>query len=193
MKYQIIEDYSYSAEDINDIVIKNENYDYFKNICHILMVGSTIISTSEVNAENNNIKNKSNPIIEVIADTTFKIEDYEQNVFSLEDYKFYNSELVSKDLTERILSFKSLQESWDGFGAIPLEIRSATNAINFINFLSQSNTLINPTDVFPNPHGTISMIWENLHKERLSLEIFNNVELKENNIENIARKINSLF
>lgn len=213
MDYQIIKDYNYSNEDINDLVIKNgdENYDYFKDICHLLMVGTTIISANEMNAENKEPKSTSTPIIEVIVDTSFKIEEYEKNAFSLEDYTFCNTKSNTRSLTEKILSFKSLQESWDGYGAIPLEIKSATNAIDFINFLSEKNIFVDPTDVFPNPHGTISFIWENLYDERLSLEIgnnslsyyslfngskpefFNDVELIDNNIENISRKINSLF
>lgn len=213
MDYQIIKDYNYSIEDINDLVIKNgnENYDYFKDICHLLMVGTTIISANQMNAENKASKSISIPIIEVVVDTSFKIEEYEKNAFSLEDYSFCNIKSNTRNLTERILSFKSLQESWDGYGAIPLEIKSATNAIDFINFLSEKNVLVDPTDIFPNPHGTISFIWENLYDERLSLEIgnnslsyyslfngsipefFNDVELIDNNIESISRKINSLF
>ncbi len=213
MDYQIIEDYNYSNEDINDLVIKNgdENYDYFKDICHLLMVGTTIISANEMNAENKTTKSTSIPLIEVTADTSFKMDEYEKSAFSIEDYTFCNTKSNNKDLTEKILSFKSLQESWDGYGAIPLEIKSATNAIDFINFLSKNNTFINPTDVFPNPHGTISFIWENLYDERLSLEIgnnslsyyslfngskpefFNDVELIDTNIDTISRTINSLF
>lgn len=213
MDYQIIKDYNYSTEDINDLVIKNgnENYDYFKEICHLFMVGTTIISANQMNAENKVPKSISFPIIEVIVDPSFRIEEYEKNAFSLEDYSFYNTKSNTRSLTERILSFKSLQESWDGYGAIPLEIKSACNAIDFINFLSEKNVYIDPTDIFPNPHGTISFIWENLYDERLSLEVgnnslsyyslfngskpefFNDVELIDNNIENISRKINSLF
>lgn len=215
MEYEIIEDYQYSTEDINELVIKdeNENYYYFKNICHLLMIGSTIVSTNDTSAKESIFKTKSFPTIEVLVDSSFGIEEYNHNSFSLEDYKFCNGNLSKRNLTEKILSFKSLQESWDGFGAVPLEIQSSLNAINFINFLYEYESDIerDPIDVFPNPHGTISMIWENLYEERLSLEIgnyslsyynilngsepefFNDVELKDDNFENIIRKINSLF
>ena len=213
MGYEIIEDINYSNEDINDLVNKdsNENYDCFKNISYLLMAGFTIIPANNMTAANNNVKTNSFPLIEVITDNPFKMEDYEQNVFSLENYPFCINKSDNKIWIEKILSFKSLQESWDGFGAIPLEIKSASNAISFLNFLSENNNFVNPTDVFPNPHGTVSLIWENSCDERLSLEIgnsslsyyslfngskpefFNNVELIDANIDTISRTINSLY
>lgn len=215
MDYQIIEDYQYSSEDINELVInrENENYNYFKSISHLIMIGSTVLSISDINAKDSMIVTKPLSTIDVMIDSVFEIEEYSQNVFSLEDYKFCNVNTKKKDLIEKILSFKSLQESWDGFGAIPLEVKSSINAINFINSLNEyeNDIELSPVDIFPNPHGTISMIWENLYEERLSLEIgnyslsyynifngsepefFDNIEFKEDNIENIIRKINSLF
>lgn len=69
-----------------------------------------------------------------------------------------------------ILSFKSLQNSWDGYGAVPVQIKSAANAIEIVNNLS-SDSLDKISDIFPNPNGTISFQWENVAEEIISLEV----------------------
>lgn len=210
--YNIIQEFIYTPEDINELIQKDNNNNYLDKISYLLMFGSVFISTNDAKADNPQ-KLNSSPKIEFVVDNELQLEDYQNNILSLENYNFcfYKNKEDKKEWIEKILSFKSLQESWDGFGAMPLEIKSATNAINFLNILSESQDFINPTDIFPNPHGTVSLIWENLYDERLSLEIgnsslsyyilyngsnpefFNNVELIDTNIETIARKINSLF
>jgi hypothetical protein len=210
--YNIIQEFIYTPEDINELIQKDNNNNYLDKISYLLMFGSVFIPTNDVKAENAQ-KINSSPKIEFVVNNELLLEDYQNNILSLENYNFcfYKNKEDKKEWIEKILSFKSLQESWDGFGAMPLEIKSATNAINFLNILSESQDFINPTDIFPNPHGTVSLIWENSYDERLSLEIgnsslsyynlyngsnpefFNNVELIDTNIETITRKINSLF
>lgn len=210
--YNIIQEFIYTPEDINELIQKDNNSNYLDKISYLLMIGSVFIPTNDVKAVNAQ-KINSSPKIEFVVNNELQLEDYQNNILSLENYNFcfYKNKEDKKELIEKILSFKSLQESWDGFGAMPLEIKSATNAINFLNILSKSHDFINPTDIFPNPHGTVSFVWENSYDERLSLEIgnsslsyyslyngsnpefFNNVELIDTNIEIIARKINSLF
>jgi len=209
----IIEDFNYTADDIKELVLVEDNNsaEYLKKISYLLMIGTTLVSTNGTCATTVE-KNNSSQEIEFVVENTLPLEDYQNNILSLENYNFCLNKSENNNLwIEKILSFKALQQSWDGFDAIPLEIKSASNAINFLNSLSEKNSFVNPSDIFPNPHGTISLIWENLYNERLSLEIgnnslsyytlfnnnnpefFNNVELIDLNIEDIARKINSLF
>ncbi|MFN8257703.1 MAG: hypothetical protein U0W24_18555 [Bacteroidales bacterium] len=83
--------------------------------------------------------------------------------------KFFKKEIIKE-----ILSFKSLNNNWDGFDAIPLEIESATNAIMLLDLIGeQSFNKIN--EFFPNPNGTISFIWSNDSDEIISLEIGNSL------------------
>jgi hypothetical protein len=80
---------------------------------------------------------------------------------------------TKQKLFKEICSFKSLNNNWDGYGAIPLEIESAANAIYLISSLS--NYIFESIDkIFPNPHGTISIMWGNSNNETVSLEIGNN-------------------
>ncbi|UBZ15334.1 hypothetical protein LDL77_06375 [Flagellimonas marinaquae] len=79
---------------------------------------------------------------------------------------------IKEDIVREILSFKSLKDNWDGYGAIPLEIESALNAVNFI-FLLDRRIKISPEDIYPNPNGTISMSWVSKNNDVLNLEIGN--------------------
>ena len=75
---------------------------------------------------------------------------------------------------KKILSFRMLRENWDGYGAYPLEIESASNAINFVASFSETE-LKSLKEIYPNPHGTISFEWVNSMGEELHLEIGNKV------------------
>lgn len=89
----------------------------------------------------------------------------------------YSNELSSKSfvdkniLIEQILSFKSLQNNWDGFGALPLGIKCASNAINLIDNIFEDSILRKVTDIHPNPNGTITFEIENKNDEIISIEI----------------------
>lgn len=71
---------------------------------------------------------------------------------------------------ENILSFKSLENSWDGYGALPLSIKCAKNAISLLDSFDMS-ILSKVSDIHPNPNGTITFEWENKDQEIVSLEI----------------------
>ena len=71
------------------------------------------------------------------------------------------------------MSFKSLNESWDGFDSIPLEVESASNAIELIDLVGEK-TFCSIDDYYPNPNGTISLEWENELDEKISVEVGNN-------------------
>ena len=106
------------------------------------------------------------------------IEFYNNTVAGLSDY-FYTlkhdiikQRFDKKEIIKKILSFKMLNENWDGYGAYPLEAESAANAIEFIDKIGEElYSKIN--DVYPNPNGTISFDWYNNSDEIFSLEIGN--------------------
>jgi hypothetical protein len=80
---------------------------------------------------------------------------------------------VKKDVIDKIIAFRSLNENWDGYGAFPLEVKSASSAIQFILLLND-RIVEKISDVYPTPNGTVSLVWENDANERLALEIGNN-------------------
>ena len=74
-----------------------------------------------------------------------------------------------EDIVSNILSFHTLKQDWDGYGAIPSNVKTCANSISFITEVKEFKD--NITEMYPNPHGTISIEWENLHQERLVVEI----------------------
>ena len=81
-----------------------------------------------------------------------------------------NIEELRKASYEQILSFKALDNNWDGFGAIPINVRCASSALCIINFLEEPelNTI---SDLFPNANGSVCIKWVNSIGERLTLSI----------------------
>lgn len=78
-----------------------------------------------------------------------------------------------RELVKEIISFKSLKQNWDGFEALPLEVESAANAIELIDlFDDEINSHID--QIYPNPHGTISLTWNNDSNEVVFIEVGNN-------------------
>lgn len=63
-----------------------------------------------------------------------------------------------KDKFELFIEFTELNENWDGYGGIPLLPEIAKIANNFILLLNTSQVDA-ITDIYPNPHGTISFEW----------------------------------
>ena len=74
-----------------------------------------------------------------------------------------------EDIVSNILSFHTLKQDWDGYGAIPSNVKTCANSISFLVEVKELKDYI--TEVYPNPHGTISIEWENLDNERLVVEI----------------------
>jgi len=216
MSDYIIEKINYSPEEINELFeTKSNGYGALAGAySSALLFGVCNATNASVVKEISKAEIK--PTIEyVIAEPDdFCIEDYE-SVF-LNDYCRYllnteASDKKKKETIESIVSFKSLQESWDGYGALPLEIKSAANAIEFLEYLDLNSRFYTPTDIFPNPTGTVSLIWENDESERVSLEIgnkafsyytkfnniepefFSNVEINNLSIGDITRKIKAIY
>ena len=78
-----------------------------------------------------------------------------------------------QQVVSRINKLKMLNNDWDGYDSVKVTEKSAQNALMFIQSLSISN-IESVTDIFPNPHGTISMEWVNGLNEKISLEIGGN-------------------
>lgn len=103
---------------------------------------------------------------------------YSDNISSVSDYVIELTDTILKTnndkntLVKEILSFKSLNNNWDGYGSYPLEVESASNALMLLDKFSEE-IISKIIEVYPNPHGTVSMEWENSSKETLVLEIGN--------------------
>jgi hypothetical protein len=136
-----------------------------------LVIGASLITTSHVSAKSFEIETTAKEGIRII-------KEYNENINeSLVDYiNIINSiskrNISKTSLLKNILSFKSLTESWDGFGAIPLEIESATNSIQLLDLIGE-DIFCTLNNFYPNPNGTISFEWENLENEIISLEVGN--------------------
>lgn len=75
-------------------------------------------------------------------------------------------EAINKQLDE----MSGLRNNWDGFGSIPPFPEIVTVAKQLVNSFTEQE-IAKMSDLFPNPHGTITFDWENENDEKLSLEI----------------------
>lgn len=116
---------------------------------------------------------------------------------------------TKREVISEILSFKSLSLNWDGFGAYPLEVESASNALYLMDLIGES-VFCAVDELYPNPHGTISLIWYNKGGECVSVEVgnkelsyyvklsskdtqyFNNVQINDQEAKRISKFIQSL-
>lgn len=96
---------------------------------------------------------------------TSGISSYVDKLRKINIKKFSKFQII-----EEILSFKSLENSWDGYNAKPLGIKCASNAIKLLDNINDDE-LNKISDFYPNPNGTISFEWENKNDEIISLEI----------------------
>lgn len=99
-----------------------------------------------------------------------KIEEYIDSIscypYEIEETNYFDKSKI----IEQILLFKSLENKWDGFSAVPTGVQCAVNAIKIIDHLSVKS-LKKISDLYPNPNGTISIEWENNLEEVVSVEI----------------------
>lgn len=77
-------------------------------------------------------------------------------------------ENLVRDLVSQIFSFRSLDNNWDGYDAIPVSALAASATTTVIRLLSEES-LEQLQDIFPNTNGTISLKWSNLFDEKVSL------------------------
>lgn len=118
-------------------------------------------------------------------------------------------EIMRKELIDQIISFKSLNDNWDGYGAIPLGVKCASSAVEIARNIDNA-AIDNMEDCFPNTNGSISIQWKNKSGERLSLSIgedafsyyckrngiateyFNNMAINEESIRILSDNIQSI-
>lgn len=145
-----------------------------------------------------NIENCSSNIEAYGSEVELPIENFFKDInANLNIGKFSKMQIV-KD----IFSFRCLNNNWDGYSSLPLEVESASNAVALIDLVGD-NFSTNLTEYYPNPNGTISFIWSNNSNESISVEIGNNhfsyfVELNSldplfyNNVDFNAKEANKL-
>jgi hypothetical protein len=88
-----------------------------------------------------------------------------------EEFNFVNNPLMST--LSKVNEYISLNENWDGYNSAPVTPQSGQNAVNFVICLNDV-ILEKVSDIFPNPHGTITFEWVNNLQEKISLEIGSN-------------------
>lgn len=93
--------------------------------------------------------------------------------YEAEGYSFdfiNNPFLITDSKLNRLLS---LNNDWDGYNAISIVPKVGKNAKKFI--LQLNETILDKiSDVFANPHGTITFEWENGDAKKIALEIGSN-------------------
>ncbi|MEO6252108.1 MAG: hypothetical protein ABIO79_02340 [Ferruginibacter sp.] len=97
------------------------------------------------------------------------VNEYETSI--PEAFNFVNNPFMSA--LSRVNEFISLNANWDGYNSVPVATQSGQNAINFVTCLNDV-LLEKVSDIFPNPHGTITFEWVNSSEEKISLEIGSN-------------------
>lgn len=78
-----------------------------------------------------------------------------------------------ESLKDQINSLISLNENWDGYGSVSVLEEIGISAKTFLSTLN-SSWIERVSDIYPNPHGTLTIEWENKVGEKLSLELGRN-------------------
>ena len=126
--------------------------------------GVLALSSSNINASS--ILNNSNSFSKEISHYIKSISSNIEDINYINAYSFVKK---SNFLTE-ILSFRTLEDNWDGFGAIPIEAQCASNAILLIDNLQEA--AFNNISYFrPTSNGTVVFEWCNENNEKISLEV----------------------
>lgn len=158
-----------------------------KAAAEFLLIGSVLLGSTNIVCANQNhykISDKATYSYESIKDEELIYEEYFSELKNLDGKNF-----TKKEIIEKVLSFKSLEDSWDGYGAIPLEIQASSNALSLIDSIGDELSC-KLYDIYPNPHGTITLEWENIDNECLVLEIGNKTfsyYLELNSVETLYR------
>lgn len=170
--YNIVDsevDVNLMIEDYNDSINSNS----YKNL-KIGVLGTALLCTSPgiyaanfettYNISQGEISKNS---ISIAKDFGQSINTFIEEVNQLEEVNFTKREII-----DQILSFKSLINNWDGYGALPVEIKSASNSIYMLGEFSHK-IVGSIDDFYPNPHGTVVFEWVNDLHEKIYLEIGN--------------------
>ena len=132
--------------------------------------GAVLIGSNSVDAASVNFLSQS--IIEQPIDVEQFLNNYKSEIEQTNnqsDLAFHNRALTKQDIVRTILSFKALQDNWDGHNACPPEIDCASNALLLVDLLGDS--IRNIKEIYPNPNGTITFEWNNDLDEVLNVEI----------------------
>ncbi|MGM8360999.1 hypothetical protein ACSV4D_03680 [Flavobacterium sp. ARAG 55.4] len=157
-----------NQDDFSNNVRENKGFGLRGNIVLTsLFIGTSVLAQSN---DFNNYKvfdNATKESIECSQKIGNEISNYVDRI------NFLNKNFNSKySIIENILSFKSLNNNWDGFNSIPLEIKSASNAIKLLDLIGDDSAS-SVKDFYPNPNGTITFEWYNEQDETVFLEIGN--------------------
>lgn len=165
----ITDDYISFIEDVYNPTKENKGTGLRANfLLTSLLIGSSLV----VNANDFN----KNHVYETIACSQIensKILSEDINTYIEKITHFSKNNINKSHLIENILSFKSLNNNWDGFGAIPLEVKSTTNALMLLDLVGEE-VFCSVKDFYPNPNGTITFEWNNEQDESIFLEVGNN-------------------
>lgn len=162
----------------NDDITQTASATYYnkknRNFGKYLLSAGIILSCNVVEANPNIFFNNNNIVNEQYIENYFKNIDFPLNEYLSEINIITNIKTTKKELFSKIISFVSLKNNWDGYGAIPLETKSSINAFEIINQLP--NKLVEQIeDIGPNSNGTITIDWINNSNEEVSVEIGNSV------------------
>lgn len=132
-----------------------------------LLIGSSVLAQANDFKNYQVFDNTTKESIECTQKIGNEISNYVDRINHLN--KNFNSKY---SIIENILSFKSLNNNWDGFNSIPLEIKSASNAIKLLDLIGDDSAS-SVKDFYPNPNGTITFEWYNNQDETVFLEVGN--------------------
>jgi len=158
---------------ISETTIDTTGHNGSNKVLSALFIGASLISTSQ------SVQAKKINFVDIKTENCLKLTKEYDNTVNIPFTKYINEISFTKDFVTKqniirnILSFKSLNQSWDGFNAIPLEIDSATNTIQLIDLIGEK-LFCKIKDYYPNPNGTISLEWVNNLNEKISVEVGNN-------------------
>src|SRR3989339_991330 len=136
-----IDAFSYVEEAISEYSITaNENVTIKRcfssgAIPHFIVTGAIVFSSFGDLVAKNIIKNNDSSIDEVaiLAENISNIE--KQYLDEIKSFSVKKLNTNRNDVINSIISFRSLENNWDGYGAVPLEVESASNAVSFLNLI----------------------------------------------------------
>lgn len=207
-KYEFILDESPKEDYLEDLSTNlnppTKSYLRSNMILTSLLVGScNIVSANDIN-NYQFLEQRQSCSIENVQSLDNSISFYLENLEQISGLQISKLSLI-----ENILSFKSLNQNWDGFGAFPLEIKSCANSIALIDRVGE-NLFCGVKDFWPNPNGTVTFEWKNNNGEKVSAEVgntnftfftsynnmepefFDNLSFNEENIKLLKNAIKSL-
>lgn len=174
----VLDQFESSTETITPIgrAFVRENSGHRKNILIGLSIaGSLALSNFEevFSADKIDFYQSSSSIENLIQFDRQINEPYNDYLSEIKQLISPKSNFTKNQIFEKILSFKSLVNSWDGYDAIPTDIKCASNALILVSLLSDKDIEL-LDEISPTPNGTITMSWVNKSNETLSVEIGNN-------------------